>query len=87
MQKSKALSESKKNQSQKLARDCSRSHPHENMDALCTMRTVIAKLENESIHSRIALKYARSFVERAYRGTGSGASIRAREAIRYALQF
>lgn len=27
--------------------ECTRSHPHENMDALCKLRTVIARLENE----------------------------------------
>lgn len=27
--------------------ECTRSHPHENMDALCDLRTIIARLENE----------------------------------------
>lgn len=28
--------------------DCSRSHPHENMDAMCELRTEIARLTNEN---------------------------------------
>ena len=27
--------------------ECTRSHPHENMDELCKLRTIIARLENE----------------------------------------
>ena len=32
--------------------ECSRSHPHELMTPLCDLRTVIARLENEAVHSR-----------------------------------
>jgi hypothetical protein len=32
----------------KLAHECTRSHPHENMDALCELRTEIARLTNEN---------------------------------------
>lgn len=32
---------------QKSEFECTRSHPHENMDALCKLRTSIARLENE----------------------------------------
>jgi hypothetical protein len=31
-----------------LVYECSRSHPHENMDALCELRTEIARLTNEN---------------------------------------
>ena len=30
------------------AHECSRSHPHENMDAMCELRTEIARLTNEN---------------------------------------
>lgn len=31
-----------------LTHECSRSHPHENMDAMCELRTEIARLTNEN---------------------------------------
>ena len=31
-----------------LTQECSRSHPHENMDAMCELRTEIARLTNEN---------------------------------------
>jgi hypothetical protein len=36
----------------RLAPECTRSHPHENMDAMCELRTEIARLrnENERVH-------------------------------------
>ena len=34
--------------------DCSRSHPHENMDTFCELKTKIAELENKLAHYRVA---------------------------------
>lgn len=32
---------------------CSRSHPHENMDAMCELRTEIARLTNENARLKL----------------------------------
>ena len=34
--------------------ECSRSHPHENMDAMCELRTEIARLTNENARLKAA---------------------------------
>jgi hypothetical protein len=33
--------------------DCTRSHPHENMDAMCKLRTEIARLTNENARLKV----------------------------------
>jgi hypothetical protein len=39
---------------QELEKGCHRSHPHENMDAMCELRTEIARLTNENARLKAA---------------------------------
>ena len=42
----------------KLQSPCDRSHPHENMNAICVERTTSARLANEAVHRRAELTAA-----------------------------
>lgn len=55
---------------QRKPHDCARSHPHENMDVICELRTEIARLTNENARLKAQPQQEPEIVQRVKRYAG-----------------